>query len=377
MGDYNMGKARKNTPDNLLQGTFPESYTKSYMGRFVALAKASTAVNPGSDYKRLEVLLAAMDFCLFFMVALCIAGLTDILKAHGVFHRDALVLLDFSLFSILAVSCRYFDLADGRYSLGKALLITTSLWSINCLVFLFTSAVSVPLLFISAVLYTGVGIVSGYLHYKISFPHTVKNLSSPYYFVEQLIKRWFDVTACLLGLILISPLMLVVSLLVALDSQGEILFGQVRIGKNGNVFKMWKFRSMTQDAAAHAPVQKQTLYKKKDDPRVTRIGKILRKLSIDELPQLWNVICGEMSLVGPRPPLVPEYEQMTWYHRRKFDVLPGITGFWQITGRVKNHRNFNSVAIYDVHYIETWCLMEDLKILLKTIPVVLLQKGAC
>jgi lipopolysaccharide/colanic/teichoic acid biosynthesis glycosyltransferase len=172
--------------------------------------------------------------------------------------------------------------------------------------------------------------------------------------------------------------MLVVALCICLESKGAPIFRKIRIGKDEARFTMFKFRSMFSGATSpDLGTQKQVLYKKPNDARITKLGSILRKLCIDELPQLWNVVRGEMSLVGPRPPIMEEYEQMNWYHRRKFEATPGMTGLWQITGRIKNQRDYNAVAAYDVHYIETWCLAEDIRILLKTIPVVVFRKGAC
>lgn len=372
MSDPKPGKQYYST-GNLAQDTL----SKSYMGRLFLVAKEKTQSYPAKEHKRLEVLLSVIDFCLFFTTAFMSTWLIKLISPQTELHGDAMILLNFSIFTISAIIYRYFDLSEGRYSLGKALLITMGLWLINCLTLAVSGAnVSFlcPFLF---VLYSVTGIVSGYLHYKVSFPYTVKNPDSRYCLVERCIKRLFDLVVCLLGLLAISPLLLVIALVIAMEGKGQVLFGQARVGYGEKGFKMWKFRSMVVNAAEQqSELPRQTLYKKENDPRITRIGKLIRKLSIDELPQLWNVVCGEMSLVGPRPPLVKEYEQMNSYHRRKFEAMPGITGFWQITGRIKNHRAFNEVALYDVHYIENWCLMEDLKILLKTIPVVLFQKGA-
>jgi lipopolysaccharide/colanic/teichoic acid biosynthesis glycosyltransferase len=205
-----------------------------------------------------------------------------------------------------------------------------------------------------------------------------KKLKSPYYFLERAIKRLFDIVTCTVGLLAISPLLFATLLLIVLESKGAPIFLQTRIGLKERSFKMLKFRSMVKNAAnLRQQETKPSLYKHQDDPRITRLGRHIRKLSIDELPQLWNVICGDMSLVGPRPPIESEYQMMNWYHKRKFEMTPGMTGLWQIIGRVKNQRDFNAVAAYDVHYVENWCLFEDVKILLKTIPVVLFQRGAC
>lgn len=193
-------------------------------------------------------------------------------------------------------------------------------------------------------------------------------------------KRIFDVIVSLLAIIVLSPIMLVTALAVRLDSPGPIIFKQKRVGKNGDLFDFYKFRSMV----ANAEILRQELaaaneadgpvFKIKADPRITKVGKFIRKYSIDELPQLFNVIKGDMSLVGPRPPLSGEVDRYGDIEWRRLEVVPGITGLWQVSGR--SEVSFNKWMELDIYYIENWSIWLDLKILLQTIPVVLTGKGA-
>ena len=199
-------------------------------------------------------------------------------------------------------------------------------------------------------------------------------------FYRRFVKRPFDVIASILGLILLSPLFLAIFILIKLDSRGPVLFSQLRVGKGGQEFLFHKFRSMVIDAEA----QKHTLmhlnelegpvFKISDDPRVTRIGRVLRRTSFDEFPQLINVLKGDMSLVGPRPPLPGEVEKYEGWQREKLSVVPGITCLWQISGR--NHIGFTEWMRLDVEYIRRQSLAMDLKILARTLPAVLMRKGA-
>ncbi|MEX1365493.1 MAG: sugar transferase [Nannocystaceae bacterium] len=195
-----------------------------------------------------------------------------------------------------------------------------------------------------------------------------------------LLKRLLDLTGAIFGLIVLSPLMLVVAIIIRVDDPGPIFFSQVRSGRNGRKFRMHKFRSMVVDAEK---LKKQLMaqnemdgpvFKIKHDPRITKIGRFIRKTSIDELPQLFNVLVGEMSLVGPRPPLPSEVEQYKPWQRRRLSVKPGITGPWQISGR--NEISFEQWMEMDLAYIDNWSLWLDLKIIFLTIPVVLMKKGA-
>lgn len=196
-----------------------------------------------------------------------------------------------------------------------------------------------------------------------------------------MIKRLIDITGSLAGLLITAVFYPFVAFSIKLDSPGPVVFSQVRIGKNGRRFKIYKFRSMYVDAEQRkkeleAQNEMQGLmFKMEDDPRVTRVGRFLRKTSIDELPQFWNVLRGDMSLVGTRPPTEDEFAQYTPYYRRRLCMTPGLTGLWQVSGR-SNIDNFDDVVKYDLHYIDHWSLSLDIKILLQTVFVVLFGKGA-
>lgn len=195
------------------------------------------------------------------------------------------------------------------------------------------------------------------------------------------IKRLMDIGGSLVGLLLTGLLYPFVALAIRLDSRGPVVFSQVRIGKNGRRFKIYKFRSMYTDAEERkkeleAQNEMQGLmFKMEDDPRVTKVGKFLRKTSIDELPQFLNVLKGDMSLVGTRPPTEDEFARYTPYYRRRLCMTPGLTGLWQVSGR-SDVENFDDVVRLDLHYIDHWSLSLDIKILLQTVFVVLFGKGA-
>lgn len=177
------------------------------------------------------------------------------------------------------------------------------------------------------------------------------------------VKRFLDVTASFLGLVLLSPLLLAVSILIKIDSRGPVIFRQKRIGRNGKVFEIYKFRSMCVGAEKTGS----GVYSRKGDARVTRIGKILRATSIDELPQLLNILKGEMSFVGPRPPLTYhpwKYEEYTDFQKRMFEVRPGITGWAQVNGRkdVEWHKRIE----LNVWYVDHMSLLLDIKIMFMT-----------
>ena len=199
--------------------------------------------------------------------------------------------------------------------------------------------------------------------------------------VQWSIKRIFDLIASTLGIIMISPILALIAIAIKLDSKGPVFFKQKRVGLYGREFYMYKFRSMVQDAEKEIEAMKcfnetnDVMFKMYEDPRITKIGKIIRKYSLDELPQLFNVIRGEMSLVGPRPPLMSEVENYNAWHYLKFATLPGLTGMWQVNGRAKI-KNFDTVVKLDYSYIDKWNLKLDFYLLFKTIPVVILAKGA-
>lgn len=193
---------------------------------------------------------------------------------------------------------------------------------------------------------------------------------------ELLVKRIFDIIFSLLAIIITSPIMLLTVVAIKLDSPGPALFKQVRVGKNGRHFKIWKFRSMYVDAEemkhkllSQNEVKDGMMFKMKNDPRITRVGRVIRKLSIDELPQFFNVLSGSMSFVGTRPPTLDEVEKYQTNQWRRISIKPGITGMWQVSGR-SNIKDFNEVVRLDVEYIDSWNLLLDLKLLLKTVSVV-------
>jgi exopolysaccharide biosynthesis polyprenyl glycosylphosphotransferase len=194
------------------------------------------------------------------------------------------------------------------------------------------------------------------------------------------LKRLLDVTGAMFGLVLASPLMAIVALLIRLDSPGPVFYSAERTGAKGRRFHCYKFRSMVTDSAQlkedlRARNQRQgPIFKIDDDPRVTRIGRTIRRYSLDELPQLWNVLCGEMSLVGPRPHPVDEVNHYELHQFRRLDVKPGITGLWQITAR--NCPSFELNMHLDLTYIENWSLRLDLRILANTIRVLFAPEGA-
>ena len=195
------------------------------------------------------------------------------------------------------------------------------------------------------------------------------------------LKRIIDITATMTGIVLISPILILLAIAIKLDSKGPIFFKQKRVGLYGREFYMYKFRSMRSDAEKNLEMlakfneTNDIMFKMTEDPRITRVGKFIRKFSLDELPQLFNVIKGEMSLVGPRPPIMREVERYDKWHYLKFATLPGLTGMWQVSGRSKI-KEFDYVIKLDYRYIDNWDLKLDLWLLLKTIPVVIMAKRA-
>jgi exopolysaccharide biosynthesis polyprenyl glycosylphosphotransferase len=204
--------------------------------------------------------------------------------------------------------------------------------------------------------------------------------TAPSHALALLIKRIMDVVVSTTLLIALFPLMILLALLIKLTSKGPIIYRQVRCGLYGRKFVLHKFRSMRQGAEdvlweiRHLNEMDGPVFKMRNDPRVTPLGRFLRKSSMDELPQFWNVLKGDMSLVGPRAPLPEEVKEYTRWQRRRLSVKPGITCLWQVSGR--NEIDFHEWMKLDLHYIDNWSLLLDIKILLRTFPVVLLGKGA-
>jgi len=209
--------------------------------------------------------------------------------------------------------------------------------------------------------------------------------------VEKLIKRCVDLAASLLVIVVGFPFFLAIAALIKLTSQGPVFFSQQRVGEGGRPFTLFKFRTMRQgaDDTIHREFTRSfiqgrmsnssldekspSVYKLTNDPRVTAVGNFLRKTSLDELPQFINIFKGEMTLVGPRPPLHYELEHYEEWHKLRLRVKPGLTGLWQVSGR--SSVPFNEMVMLDLYYIEHWSLLMDLKIMLRTVPVMLFGSG--
>jgi exopolysaccharide biosynthesis polyprenyl glycosylphosphotransferase len=194
------------------------------------------------------------------------------------------------------------------------------------------------------------------------------------------IKRCLDLVVAVSSLVLASPLILLLAALIKLDSRGPLFFGQMRVGRNGQVFKMYKFRSMCANAEnmldelTEKNKAKGHMFKIDDDPRVTRVGKWIRRLSLDEIPQLFNVITGEMSLIGPRPPLPHEVKEYEPWQFRRLEAAPGISGLWQV--KRGSEISFDEMVNLDIEYIDNWSLWMDIAIIIKTIPAMMRGQGA-
>jgi lipopolysaccharide/colanic/teichoic acid biosynthesis glycosyltransferase len=193
-------------------------------------------------------------------------------------------------------------------------------------------------------------------------------------------KRLIDILGALIGLAITTIITIPIALIMQLDNPGPIFYSQTRCGLNGRTFQIWKFRSMVVGAEQLQHLVKNEaqgqIFKNAKDPRVTRVGKFLRRTSLDELPQFWNVLLGEMSLVGTRPPTVNEVEQYSSHHWQRLQVKPGITGEWQANGRSKV-KNFETIVQMDLDYQRKWSVAYDICLLIKTVKVVLCKSGAC
>lgn len=221
-----------------------------------------------------------------------------------------------------------------------------------------------------------------YLRRELTFFHEQIPMLSFYYGKldanSLFLKRCMDVAGAVLGLVITGVLLPVIAAAIKLDSKGPVFFGQIRVGENGRIFRCWKFRSMCRNAEEQKEQLRGrnemggALFKINGDPRITGVGRFLRRTSLDELPQFWNVLKGEMSLVGTRPPTPDEVLQYQSWHRKRICIKPGITGLWQVSGR-NQISNFDQVAKLDIDYIEKWSFWLDLKILTKTVGKVFFQ----
>jgi exopolysaccharide biosynthesis polyprenyl glycosylphosphotransferase len=195
-----------------------------------------------------------------------------------------------------------------------------------------------------------------------------------------LLKRVLDITVSFIALLLLSPVMLAIAIAIRIDSEGPTFYRAHRIGRKGRTFNCYKFRTMVANAdklreqLSHMNERDSVLFKIANDPRITRVGRWLRKYSLDELPQFYNVLRGDMSLVGPRPPIAHEVEQYDLSHLRRLNVLPGITGLWQVEAR--QDPSFDSYISLDTAYVENWSLWLDMKILARTVGVVVAGTGS-
>lgn len=211
---------------------------------------------------------------------------------------------------------------------------------------------------------------------RVEFDNIDKNKKGIY----EISKRGIDIIGAGSGLLLLSPIIAIVACAVKFTSKGPIFFSQKRVGKNGKVFKMYKFRSMVVNAEelkeklSHKNEMSGPMFKMKDDPRVTKVGKFIRRTSLDELPQLWNVLKGDMSLVGPRPSLPKEVKQFEKWMFRRLTVKPGLTCYWQVSGR--NNIDFEDWMKLDISYVEDRNLWIDIKLIFKTVFVLFGDKNA-
>lgn len=193
-------------------------------------------------------------------------------------------------------------------------------------------------------------------------------------------KRCLDILGAVVGLFLTALIFIPIAIAIYVDNPGPVLYSQVRCGWRGRQFRIWKFRSMVANAEQLKHTIKNQasghIFKNDNDPRITRVGRFLRRTSLDELPQFWNVLLGDMSLVGTRPPTVDEVKKYNNRHWRRLEVKPGITGEWQANGR-SSVTNFEKIVSMDLRYQRRWSITYDIKLILKTIQAVLRRKGAC
>ena len=217
--------------------------------------------------------------------------------------------------------------------------------------------------------------------YNLEQYHVIAFSSRLFDYRMVLAKRLIDIIGACVGLVITLVVGVILAPFLLLESPGPLIFKQKRVGVNGRVFEFYKFRSMYADAEERKKeLMKQNemqglMFKMENDPRITKVGAFIRKTSIDELPQFWNVLKGDMSLVGTRPPTLDEYQQYNYYQKRRISFRPGITGLWQISGR-SDIKDFDEVVKLDLEYIDNWSLLLDFKIIFKTVLVVLRGSGA-
>ena len=198
---------------------------------------------------------------------------------------------------------------------------------------------------------------------------------------KRMLKRAMDIAGGVIGSILTVLLTPFIALAIVIDDSGPVFFKQKRVGRNGRLFNIYKFRSMCRDAEEKKAELEQDneakglMFKMENDPRITKVGRFLRKTSLDEFPQFFNILKGDMSLVGTRPPTVDEYEQYDPHYKRRLSMKPGLTGLWQVSGR-SDITDFDEVVRLDLRYIDNWSMSMDIKILLKTFGAVVSSKGA-
>lgn len=207
-----------------------------------------------------------------------------------------------------------------------------------------------------------------------------ENKSSMEFSLYEVIKRLIDVICSFIGVVVLSPLFIIIAIIIKTTSKGPVFFSQKRVGKNGKEFDMYKFRSMVVNAEelkeklAAKNEMSGPMFKMKDDPRVTKVGKFIRKTSLDELPQLWNVLKGDMSLVGPRPSLPKEVDKFEKWMCKRLEVKPGLTCYWQVSGR--NNIDFEDWMKLDIRYVEERSTWVDIKLIFKTARVLFGDKNA-
>ena len=225
------------------------------------------------------------------------------------------------------------------------------------------------------------GVAKSYMSSVGTYPvvtfHTISLNST-----ERVLKRSMDIVGAIVALIIFSPIMIVTAIAIKCTSKGPVIFKQRRVGMNGRVFNMYKFRSMYIDAEERKKelmeqneMDSELMFKMKDDPRVTKVGKFIRKTSLDEFPQFFNVLIGNMSLVGTRPPTEEEVSKYSSHHWRRISIKPGITGMWQISGR-STITNFDQIVDLDTKYIDEWSVGMDFKVMFKTVKVIFQRNGA-